>query len=206
MMYVILLLKQKMDIQKTSEVFQQLFNKDIIQIILQYTDNNIIIQLQDYFPNSLKYITINKKELELINKNNYQYIRKLNCSNSKNITDKDIQHLVQLTKLYCWNCPNITDNSIQHLVQLTILYCWDCPNITDKGIQHLVQLTELDCGSCPNITDNGIKHFVRLTELYCGNCPKITDNGIQHLVQLTKLDCGYCPNVTTKYYYIAKAI
>ena len=38
---------------------KQLFPSDIINIILQYTDNNIIIQLQDYFPDSLKYITIN---------------------------------------------------------------------------------------------------------------------------------------------------
>jgi hypothetical protein len=80
----------------------------------------LIIQLQDYFPNSLKYITINEKELELINKNNYQYIRKLNCSNSKNITDNSIKYLTQLTKLSCMSCPNITDKGIQPSTRLAL--------------------------------------------------------------------------------------
>jgi hypothetical protein len=89
---------------------------DIINIILQYTNNNIIIQLQDYFPNSLKYITINEKELELINKNNYQYIRKLDCYAS-DMTDKGIQCLTQLSNLNCGSCYNISDNGIQHITQ-----------------------------------------------------------------------------------------
>ena len=50
-------------------ILKQLFPSDIINIILQYTDNNIIIQLQNDFPNSLKYITIDENELKLINKN-----------------------------------------------------------------------------------------------------------------------------------------
>ena len=94
-------------------ILKQLFPSDIFNIILQYSGNNIIIQLQNHFPNLLKYITINEKELELINRNNYRYIRKLNCSGSKNITDNDIQHLVRLTELYCGNCSNITNNMKQ---------------------------------------------------------------------------------------------
>ena len=112
-MYIIILLKQKMDIQKTIDVFQQLFNKDITQIMLLYTEPKLIISLQDYFPHSLKYITINETELKLINRDNYQYIRKLDCSDSKNISDDDIQHLVRLTVLNCENCQNITDNMEQ---------------------------------------------------------------------------------------------
>ena len=111
---------------------KQLFPSDIINIILQYADNNVIIQLQDYFPHSLKYITINEKELKSINKNNYQYIRKLNCFNSKNITDNVIKNLTQLTQLDCWYCPKITDEGIQNLVRLTELDCGDCPNVTTK--------------------------------------------------------------------------
>ena len=114
---------------------KQLFPSDIINIILQYADNNVIIQLQDYFPNSLKYITINEKELELINKNNYQYIRELNCSNSKNITDNSIKYLTQLTQLNCVGSEGITDNGIQYLTQLTRLSCYGCPGITEKTQQ-----------------------------------------------------------------------
>ena len=65
---------------------KQLFPSDIINIILQYSGNKVIIRLQDYFPDSLKYITIDENELKLINGDNYQYIRKLNCSDS-DITD-----------------------------------------------------------------------------------------------------------------------
>jgi hypothetical protein len=113
-------------------ILQELFPSDIFNIILPYSGNDIIIQLQNHFPNSLKYITINEKELELINKNNYQYIRKLNCLGSNNITDNDIQHLTRLLYLNCHDCPNITDNGIQHLTQLTQLNCWDCPKVTTK--------------------------------------------------------------------------
>ena len=122
---------------------KQLFPSDIINIILQYAGNTTIIQLQDYFPNSLKYITINEKELKLINRENYRYIRKLNCSRSKNITDEDIQHLTHLMKLDCSDCHKITGNGIKHLVRLTKLDCASCFDIADKSIQHLVRLTEL---------------------------------------------------------------
>ena len=148
-----------MDIQKTNDVFQRLFNKDIIQIILQYTDNNVIIQLQDYFPHSLKYITINEKELKLINRDNYQYIRKLYCSES-DITDESIQCLTQLLYLDCSGCQNITDNGIIYLVRLTQLDCPFCPNITDASIQHLVRLTKLNYDNCPNISNN-MKQIIR---------------------------------------------
>ncbi len=65
----------------------KLFPKDIINIILLYLDNKIIIQLQNYFPNLLKHITIIGKELELIHKNNYVLIKKLDCYKYKTITE-----------------------------------------------------------------------------------------------------------------------
>ena len=167
-----------MDIQKTSDVFQRLFNKDIIQIILQYTDNNVIIQLQDYFPHSLKYMTINGKEFELINKNNYQYIRKLNCSNSKNITNNSIKYLTQLTQLDCSNCPNMTDDDIKHLVRLTTLYCGNCPKMADaEGIGYYEKYTRIFF----IISNNGIKNLVLLTKLNCWLCPNIT-NSVQQII------------------------
>ena len=46
-------------------------------------------------------------------KKNYQYIRKLNCSNSKNITDNGIKYLAQLIQLDCMNCSKVTNDGIQ---------------------------------------------------------------------------------------------
>ena len=65
----------------------KLFPKDIINIILLYSDNKIIIQLQNYFPNLLKHIMITGKELKLINKNNYVLIRNLDCYKYETITE-----------------------------------------------------------------------------------------------------------------------
>ena len=86
---------------------KQLFPSDIINIILQYSGNKVIIRLQDYFTDSLKYVTIDENELKLISRDNYQYIRKLNCHDS-DITDEDIKHLTHLTQLDCRYCQNVT--------------------------------------------------------------------------------------------------
>ena len=48
-MYIITLLKQKMDIQKTNDVFQQLFNKDVIQIINDIGINDLYSNLEHGF-------------------------------------------------------------------------------------------------------------------------------------------------------------
>ena len=50
--------------------FIELFPSDIINIILPYSDNAIIIHLQNYFPKLLKHITIYKQEIFEIHKNN----------------------------------------------------------------------------------------------------------------------------------------
>jgi hypothetical protein len=107
-----------------------LFPFDITNIILQYAGNDTIIQLQNDFPHSLKYVLITCHELELINENNYQYIRKFDCNNSNNITDNDIKKLINLTELQCAWCINITDASIQYLTNLTELSCRECHNVT----------------------------------------------------------------------------
>jgi len=58
----------------------RLFPLDIANILLLYSGNGLIIQLQNYFPKLLKHITIYAKELEIINTDNNCYITKLNCS------------------------------------------------------------------------------------------------------------------------------
>ena len=66
--------------QEISTKLIELFPVDVINIILSYTSNNMIIQLQDYFQYGLKYITIRWPELKLISEYNYRYIRKLDCT------------------------------------------------------------------------------------------------------------------------------
>ena len=79
------------------------FPSDIINIILLYSDNAAIIALQNYpkIGKLLKQLTILSGEIENINKNNYQYITKLNCNNYHGITDEVLQELVNLTELDC---------------------------------------------------------------------------------------------------------
>jgi hypothetical protein len=96
------LLQDNENKQKISTQLIGLFPVDVINIILSYTDNQIIFQLQDYFPNPLKYITINGNELELINKHNYGYIRKLNCEDCNKITNIGIKHLVNLILIFSY--------------------------------------------------------------------------------------------------------
>ena len=43
--------------------FTELFPSDITNIILLYSDNALVIQLQDYFPKLLKHIKLSAKEL-----------------------------------------------------------------------------------------------------------------------------------------------
>ena len=57
--------------QRISTALTTLFPVDVINMILPYLCNEIIIQLQDYFPNPLKHIVVNDYELELINEHNY---------------------------------------------------------------------------------------------------------------------------------------
>ena len=96
------LLQDNENKQKISTELTELFPVDVIYIILPYADNDIIIQLQDYFPHSLKYIMINANELALINKNNRGFIRELDCGVCDKITDIDIQHLANLILIFSY--------------------------------------------------------------------------------------------------------
>jgi hypothetical protein len=158
-----------MIVPKISAELIELFPVDVINTILSYSCNKLIIQLQDYFPQPLKYIMVSSRELELINRHNYQYIRKLDCSDCENITDDNIQACENLTELYCSDCPKITNNSIRHYLlceNLLALNCRGCDEITDDGIQHLVNLMKLDCAGCNKITDMGIQHLVNLILIF----------------------------------------
>ena len=165
--------------QKVSTKLTKLFPSDVINIILLYTCNKLIIQLQDYFMQPLKYITVSDPELKLINKHNYQYIRKLNCNyNFPNISDEDLQYLSNRVELNCGDYSDVTDVGILYLVNLTKLNCAHTLKITNNSIRRLINLTKLECRHCSNITDDSIKNLVNLTKLVCWSCHGITDNSI----------------------------
>ncbi len=63
-------------IMELYNAFTELFSSDIINILLLYSDNALVIQLQDYFPKLLKHIKLSAKELVGVHKNNWQYITK----------------------------------------------------------------------------------------------------------------------------------
>jgi len=158
--------------QQLFATFIELFPSDIINIILPYSENAIIIQLQNYFPKLLKHITVYKHEIFEIHENNYQYITAFDCNG---VVGKDIdtyqsiiKHLVNLTELNCSD-SHLTDASMKHLVNLTELNC-SHSHLTDASIKHLVNLKKLDCCGCYRITDASIKHLVNLSNLWCFNC------------------------------------
>ena len=55
-----------LDKQETHDTLITLFPKDIVNIILLYSGNKIIIQLQNYFHNLLKHITITEPSSGLV--------------------------------------------------------------------------------------------------------------------------------------------
>ena len=61
----------------------KLFPSDIIQTILRYADDALIIDMQDYFPKLLKNIMINSDAINKVNQKNYLYITKINIMNKK---------------------------------------------------------------------------------------------------------------------------
>jgi hypothetical protein len=62
--------------QQLYDAFIGLFPLDVANIILSYSDNWLVIQLQNYFFKLLKHITILGEELFEIHENNYKYITK----------------------------------------------------------------------------------------------------------------------------------
>lgn len=172
-------------------ILNELFPKDIINVILLHSENWLIIQLQNYVPYMLKYIELTVKDIFDINENNYQFVTNLDCFCSHRMTDELISQFVNLKKLKCIYCRNITDTSICKLVNLTELFC-SHNKITDASICNLVNLKKLQCMNCLKITDASVGGLVNLTALYCLHCPHITDASVSKLVNLTKLYAMGC--------------
>ena len=187
---------KRMTTQQTIDIFQQLFNKDIIQIILLYAEPELVLLLQNICPQSLKHIMITLDTIKLIDARNYGFVRKLDIYDIRIFNEIIFVNFRNLAELNCMCCPQITDQDLRYLPLLTKLNCNWCPQITDQGLQYLPLLTKLNCRDCPLITDQGLQYLPLLTELNCAECPQITDQGLQYLPLLTKLDCRGCSLIT----------
>lgn len=161
--------------------------KELIRITLDYCDNyddkNLILAVQNDYPEFLQEILINDDELDEIKSKNYKYIKKFNCSYSEIITDDDIKNMIDLEYLSCMN-TKISDEGIKNLHNLKHLHCYDT-QITCDGIQNLSRLIYLDCENT-QITDHGIRYLRKLETLICMNT-KITDDGIINMMCMSNL-------------------
>lgn len=150
------------------------------------------------------------KDLQL-----FPNIEKLNCQQSKQLTDNDIQNCKNLLYLMCHT--QLTDDAIINKTSLQILECrgnryisehslitltglqsleYDdgCSNITNRCIRQLVHLKELRTGK--NITDKGIETLVNLEYFSCHHNAHITDYGLRNLQNLQILHCYGCKQIT----------
>src|SRR5438093_75510 len=182
--------------------------KYLIGYILLWSDSQIIIKLQNYFPYLLQYILI---DIKFVNSNNIKYCKRLIIRELKyldiliqihnlihlecyytNIDDNMISKFTNLNILECYRCQYITDKSISCLINLSTFNCYGCQNITDKSISCLINLNTLNCYNCQNITDKSISCLINLNTLNCYDCQNITDKSISCLINLNTLNCYNC--------------
>ena len=128
--------QKRMTTQQTIDVFQQLFDRNIIQIILLYAEPELVLLLQNICPQSLKHIAITLNVIKLIDAQNYGFVRKLDIYDAMRFDENIFVNFCNLTELDCSYCPQMTDQGLQHLPLLTKLDCDECHQITDHGLQH----------------------------------------------------------------------
>jgi len=122
----------------------------------------------------------------------YNYIKKLDISYNKNVTD--LNYLIHLTMLDISNCPQIKNKHIKNLTDLEELYISDNEStINNDGIKHLTKLTVLDIDENENITD--INTLVNLQILHA-RYTNLDNDGIKNITNLTYLDLSYNNNIT----------
>lgn len=128
------------------------------------------------------------KELQL-----FPNIEKLNCQQSKQLTDSDIQNCKNLLYLMCHT--RLTDTAIINKTRLHTLECRGNKYISGYGLLTLTNLQSLEYDDgCPNITNNTIRQLTQLKELRTGK--RITDIGIETLVNLEYFSCHHNAHIT----------
>ena len=136
-------------------------------------------------------------------------LKKLQCSNNRNITDLGIEYVPQLTYLDCGYC-DITSEALQYIPNLEYLICGIESCFTEISnmkklkyidgvynnllcIKNVPNLEYLDCGNSKSV--DGINTLTSLTHLNCGYNCFIFNSDIQHMTNLIYLDCGLNYNI-----------
>jgi len=121
----------------------------------------------------------------------------LDCCNSSEISDKSISKL-KLKRLFCGRCTRITNDSILKQPDLKILICWHT-SISNMSIGSLLKLTSFTFGTINKIIDKTLSKLLNLVNvLVCGGSQLISDISISKLIKLISLGCRNCPNITDK--------
>lgn len=191
---------------------------DIVEIIVSYCDENIIIGLSDIFPRLMsdlsvgyndlciqsnldisiflltdikcwKYITM----LRLHTNTDYQVIKnRTRYINSMGVNEYHI--MMKTITSYGYNILNSdnlpTSDGFRYFSNLRTLVC-DASSITDQDLIHLKNLESLWCEDCQSISDQGIKHLTKLEYLSC-SFTNISNHGILYLKNLESLTCEGC--------------
>lgn len=135
----------------------------------------------------LKYTDVTDDDLAMVNL--FPYLRLINLSGCKKITDNGLKHLKELPRLqelYLFE-TNIGDKGLSHLTESTYLekVCLDGTKITDAGLKYMKKweaIHMLHINSRNKLSDDGLdqlKHLTSLRELKVGK--GITKDGIRRL-------------------------
>ena len=118
---------------------------------------------------------------------------------NKDITNKGIGSLVNLTYLDIRWANQITNKSIYLLTNLTHLTLYDNRHIADKSVSKLTNLVYLDTGGHTSyITNKSIISLKNnLTYLILGNNKTITNKGVSSLTNLTHIDLSRNKTITS---------
>ena len=76
-------------------------------------------------------------------KNEWKYIREINCQYQNLINLDGIENLVNLKYLYCYN-NQLTKLNLENLINLKVLYCYN-NQLTELNLDKLVNLEYLYC-------------------------------------------------------------
>jgi hypothetical protein len=140
--------------------------------------------------NNIEYLDCSNNQLtSLEGIENLVNLRLLYCSNNQLTILENIENLVNLERLYCRNNQLNSLDGIENLVNLEILSCSNNQLNSLKNIENLVNLRELSCSNNQLTSLEGIENLVNLEYLYCDNNQLNSLEGIENLVNLRELHC-----------------
>ena len=120
---------------------------------IEYTEPTFLSWLKNNYPDE----------------NNWDKIKKINCSISRLTSLEGIENLVNLKELYCYDNDLTNLEGIEKLVSLKRLYCHYNQLTSLEKIKNLVSLERLSCYNNQLTSLEGIENLVNLEWLCCDN-------------------------------------